>query len=169
MQITVATFNLENLFTRPTAMSGADDDTGRQAIEDHAAANAIADKMIYSQADKDALVALSQRYGWHLRSPPSNSLLFLQKIRGRLFSNTQSQVCMWWRAAAPTGQAGSNCAAPMCAGKRPSIRPASSTRTSRTFLRHHRGREPPDAEPFQRTGPGRQVWLVLPTFHGRRR
>lgn len=91
MQITIATFNLENLFTRPTAMSGADDDAGRQAIEDHAVANAIADKPVYSDADKATLIALSQRYGWHLRNPPSNSLLFLQKIRGRLFSNTQAQ------------------------------------------------------------------------------
>jgi hypothetical protein len=34
--IRLATFNLENLFTRPVAMNQESDEAGRKAIEDHA-------------------------------------------------------------------------------------------------------------------------------------
>ena len=40
----IATFNLENLFTRPVAMNQESDAIGREAIEDHATANRIVAK-----------------------------------------------------------------------------------------------------------------------------
>lgn len=83
----IASFNLENLFTRPSAMNNDDDATGSQAIEDHAKANAIAQKDVYTQEEKADLVALSQRYGWHERNAPTNALVKLMKIRGQLFSS----------------------------------------------------------------------------------
>lgn len=81
----IATFNLENLFTRPTAMNMSNDAAGRKAIEDHAIANAIVAKAVYSPADKAKLVSLSKKYGWHNLNPPANALVQLQKIRGALF------------------------------------------------------------------------------------
>ena len=81
----IATFNLENLFTRPTAMNLKSDAAGRQAVEDHAKANLIVAKDDYSAADKAKLVTLSNRYGWHLKSPPKSALVQLQKVRGALF------------------------------------------------------------------------------------
>lgn len=88
--IKIATFNLENLFTRPAAMNLATDAAGRKAIEDHAAANAITTKGVYTAADKAKLLTLSQKYGWHLLNPPKNALVQLQKIRGRLFKKPQN-------------------------------------------------------------------------------
>ena len=83
--IRIASFNLENLFTRPVAMNAETDAEGRKAIEDHATANAIIAKPVYSQDDKDVLIDLSAIYKWHLLNPPANALVQLQKIRGQLF------------------------------------------------------------------------------------
>ena len=85
----IATFNLENLFTRPVAMNQDSDAEGRQAIEDHATANAIARKNVYSTADKIKLLELTVKYGWHLLDPPENALVQLQKVRGQLFRRPQ--------------------------------------------------------------------------------
>jgi len=82
--IRIATFNLENLFTRPVAMN-EDTAAGRQAIEDHATANRIVAKDQYSAADKAKLLDLTAKYKWHYKNPPRNALVQLQKVRGRLF------------------------------------------------------------------------------------
>jgi len=86
----IATFNLENLFTRPAAMNQPADSAGRQAIDDHAELNGIISQDVYSQAGKDRLVELSQRYKFHALSPPKNAFVKLQKIRGKLFANPQN-------------------------------------------------------------------------------
>lgn len=83
--IRLAAFNLENLFTRPAAMNQETDAAGREAIEDHAAANSIAEKAVYSAADKAKLLELTAKYKWHVKSPPKNALVQLKKIRGSLF------------------------------------------------------------------------------------
>ncbi|HET6558750.1 MAG TPA: endonuclease/exonuclease/phosphatase family protein [Prolixibacteraceae bacterium] len=83
--IKIATFNLENLFTRPVAMNLNNDNEGRQAIEDHAIANSIVAKTTYSTDDKHVLVSLSEKYKWHIMNPPQNALVQIQKIRGQLF------------------------------------------------------------------------------------
>jgi endonuclease/exonuclease/phosphatase family metal-dependent hydrolase len=86
----IASFNLENLFTRPVAMNQENDAEGRQAIEDHAVANSIVSKDFYSQDDKIKLVQLSEKYKWHILNPPKNALVQLQKIRGKLFRKPQN-------------------------------------------------------------------------------
>ena len=83
--IRIAAFNLENLFTRPAAMNQETDAEGREAIEDHATANSIAEKATYSAADKAKLLELTAKYKWHHKNPPKNALVQLQKIRGTLF------------------------------------------------------------------------------------
>ena len=83
--ITVASYNLENLFTRPIAMNQSTDDLGRGAIEDHSTASEIVRKDVYSEQDKEILLQLTDRYGWHLLNPPSDALVQLQKVRGSLF------------------------------------------------------------------------------------
>lgn len=88
--IRVATFNLENLFTRPVAMNQATDKAGREAIEDHATANRIVAKAGYSASDKAKLLDLTKKYKWHFRDPPKDALVQLQKIRGHLFRKPQS-------------------------------------------------------------------------------
>lgn len=86
----IATFNLENLFTRPSAMNMETDADGRQAIEDHAELNRIVAHSIYSPEDKSRLIVLSSRYKFHVLNPPSNALVQLQKIRGKLFRKPKS-------------------------------------------------------------------------------
>jgi endonuclease/exonuclease/phosphatase family metal-dependent hydrolase len=88
--IRIATFNLENLFTRPVAMNQSTDAAGRQAIEDHAIANAIVAKDAYSEIDKAKLLGLTAKYKWHYFNPPKNALVQLQKVRGQLFRNPQN-------------------------------------------------------------------------------
>jgi endonuclease/exonuclease/phosphatase family metal-dependent hydrolase len=88
----IATFNLENLFTRPTAMADDAGVTGQQAIDDHAKLNVIANKDVYSDDDKATLIKIEKRYKFSATNPPSNSLVFLQKLRGRLYSRSQSGV-----------------------------------------------------------------------------
>lgn len=83
--IKIATFNLENLFTRPVAMNFNNDAEGRQALEDHAIANSIIAKSEYTPEDKQVLISLSEKYKWHLSNPPKNALVQIQKIRGQLF------------------------------------------------------------------------------------
>jgi endonuclease/exonuclease/phosphatase family metal-dependent hydrolase len=89
MRVKIAAFNLENLFQRPAAMNEDHDEDGRQAIEDHALANKIVKQDVYADEDKETLIGLSKRYGWHKLNPPRNALVQLQKIRGRLFSVRQ--------------------------------------------------------------------------------
>jgi endonuclease/exonuclease/phosphatase family metal-dependent hydrolase len=88
--IKIATFNLENLFTRPTAMSGDTDAEGRKAIEHHGELNAIVAKDVYSDEDKERLIELSQIYKFHVLNPPKNALIQLQKVRGQLFRKPQN-------------------------------------------------------------------------------
>jgi endonuclease/exonuclease/phosphatase family metal-dependent hydrolase len=83
--IKIASFNLENLFTRPVAMNLETDAAGAIAIEDHALANTVINKEVYSDSDKETLIELSGKYKWHTLNPPKNALVQLQKIRGSLF------------------------------------------------------------------------------------
>lgn len=83
--IRIATFNLENLFTRPVAMNQSTDAEGRKAIEDHAEANRIVERLVYTDEDKARLLELTKKYGWHELNPPKTALIQLQKVRGQLF------------------------------------------------------------------------------------
>src|SRR5262245_59288544 len=88
--IRIASFNLENLFTRPAAMNFTTDAAGAKAIEDNATANAIVRKDVYTAADKAKLIALSNKYGWHKLNATANALVKLNKIRGALFKKPQN-------------------------------------------------------------------------------
>jgi endonuclease/exonuclease/phosphatase family metal-dependent hydrolase len=83
--IRIASFNLENLFTRPTAMSMDNEANNREVLEDFSTANAIISKEVYSDDDKTTLIQLSEKYGWHLLNQPFNALIIFQKVRGQLF------------------------------------------------------------------------------------
>lgn len=80
----IATYNLENLFTRPSAMNNDSDAEGREAIEDDAELNSIIRKATYSGVDKSRLVTLITKYKFHYKNPPIKPIIF-QKIRGQLF------------------------------------------------------------------------------------
>lgn len=86
MKLRVATFNMENLFTRPSAMADGAGAKGQAAIDDHATLNSIVAKDLYSDHDKAILLDLARRYGFAALNPPSNALVLLNKVRGQLYS-----------------------------------------------------------------------------------
>ena len=91
MPVKIAVFNFENMFSRPAAMElsareGESGNRGSQAIDDHAELNRIIAKENYSATDKERLLALDERYGFSAAQAPRGALVFLQKIRGQLFS-----------------------------------------------------------------------------------
>ena len=86
----IATFNFENLFTRPSAMNHETDAEGREAIEDEAELNGIIRQETYSTADKTRLAKLIVKYKFHYRNPPKKPIIF-QKVRGKLFKKPQNK------------------------------------------------------------------------------
>lgn len=97
--VRIATFNVENLFTRPRAFAVGDGPEGRQAIADFETLSTIVEKPSYDTQDRQSLVTLSLRYGFHLLNTPENALVRLQKIRGQLFTMAGGQL-----AVAATGR-----------------------------------------------------------------
>lgn len=92
MKLRVATFNLENLFTRPSAMAADAGQAGQQAIDDHAELNRLIAEPTYTDEIKARLLAIEPRYAFADLSPPSDALVFLNKVRGQLYSKTQAGV-----------------------------------------------------------------------------
>ena len=92
MDIRVATFNMENLFTRPAAMKDGAGAKGQQAIDDHAELNGIIAKQAYSDHDKARLLEIEKRYRFADLNPPASALVQLNKVRGSLFKRTQAGV-----------------------------------------------------------------------------
>lgn len=92
MKIRVATFNLENLFTRPAAMAADAGKAGQQAIDDHAALNALIAHPAYSEADQTRLLELERTYRFADLNAPSNALVSLNKVRGQLYSKSRAGV-----------------------------------------------------------------------------
>lgn len=90
MSIRIATFNMENLFTRPRAMADDSGAVGQQAIDHHAELNRIIAKPQYSAADKARLLALDAIYHFSRLNTPHGALVQLNKIRGRLYSTSQT-------------------------------------------------------------------------------
>ena len=89
MNIRIATFNIENLFTRPLAMT---DDAGQDALDHHAELNTIVAKASYDAADKERLLELDQIYDFSALNAPSGVLVRLDKIRGQLYSRSQAGI-----------------------------------------------------------------------------
>lgn len=91
MTIRIASFNLQNDFTRPSAMM-MDGAEGQRALDDHALANAIVAKRVYSESDKQTLLDLDRQYPFSALDPPANSLVTLNKVRGDLFPRAHGTV-----------------------------------------------------------------------------
>ena len=88
MSLKIASFNLENLFTRPSAMIDGGTD-GQRAINDHALANAICAHDSYDESAKQQLLELDSRYHFSALNAPANALVKLKQVRGRLFHRSQ--------------------------------------------------------------------------------
>jgi endonuclease/exonuclease/phosphatase family metal-dependent hydrolase len=92
MKLRTATFNVENLFTRPRAMRDGSGAAGQAAINDHAELNRIIAKPAYDAADKARLIELDKTYGFSALNTPAAALVLLNKVRGQLYSRSQAGV-----------------------------------------------------------------------------
>jgi endonuclease/exonuclease/phosphatase family metal-dependent hydrolase len=92
MNLRIATFNVENLFTRPLAMDSDQAPNGQNAIDDHAELNRIINKAAYDASDKARLIELDEVYHFSALNPPSNALVQLNKVRGQLYSRSHAGV-----------------------------------------------------------------------------
>jgi endonuclease/exonuclease/phosphatase family metal-dependent hydrolase len=79
----IAAYNLENLFMRPVAMNGDTLAEGRQALQDHAALNAVLAKAAYSAADKKKIIQLLESLGLD-KADDGGSFAILRQNRGKL-------------------------------------------------------------------------------------
>jgi hypothetical protein len=61
MVFKVASLNVENMFTRPSAMAQTAGLEGQTAINQHAELNETTNKAAYTQVDKNRLLALDQK------------------------------------------------------------------------------------------------------------
>ena len=90
MKLRIATFNLENLFTRPSAMAQDAGAAGQRALDEHAELNRLIALPVYDAAVQARLIELERGYGFAHLNPPSNALVRLDTIRGRLYSRSRS-------------------------------------------------------------------------------
>jgi endonuclease/exonuclease/phosphatase family metal-dependent hydrolase len=84
MSIRVATFNVENLFDRPLAMSHEKWSEGQPALDAAHELNDLFAKDEYSSKDKKRILELLNEYEL-LSARPRNKYLELRKTRGQLF------------------------------------------------------------------------------------
>jgi endonuclease/exonuclease/phosphatase family metal-dependent hydrolase len=92
MKLRIATFNVENLFTRPAAMAADAGAAGQLAIKHLAELNTLVAQVVYTAADQARLIALDQLYGFSALNTPRDSLVTLNKVRGQLFSRSNAGV-----------------------------------------------------------------------------
>jgi hypothetical protein len=98
----VATYNVENLFSRVHAMNSDDPTQTTVVLAAAAELQRLIAQPLYSESDKARMLAILKE---HKATGPSGPF-FLQETRRRLYSNGKS-----WRMAGKIGSAGSNGAA----------------------------------------------------------
>src|SRR6185503_7370936 len=85
MSVRIATFNVENLFRRPSAMNLESWAEGKPIIDDYARFSRIMAKDIYSVADKRWMATFLVKYNLHTRSAAQAKYFCLNEVRGKLF------------------------------------------------------------------------------------
>lgn len=107
----VASFNVENLFERASALVPSDWSKGRPALEAYSRLNRLLNKLKYSDADKAEIVELLKKLGLNKRDD-GGKYAQLRQNRGRLLvrrkvgNSTRIEIVA--EGAAPPGSAGSS-------------------------------------------------------------
>jgi endonuclease/exonuclease/phosphatase family metal-dependent hydrolase len=92
MRVRIASFNMENLFQRPLALSDKASASGKSDLEHHEELNNIVARNLYTAADKARLIELDEIYHFSNLNAPSNTYIVLNRIRGSFFSRSQTGV-----------------------------------------------------------------------------
>lgn len=87
----LATFNVENLFSRPIAMDYEDNKVGQPYLDAFAELNTIFNKPSYSETDKARIVELMSAHKL-TGTRPQNRHLEFRKLRGQLLATRQGKV-----------------------------------------------------------------------------
>ncbi len=87
----LATFNVENLFSRPLAMLNDDFSKGQPYLDAFHALNTIFVKAEYDDQDKQTILELMQKHGLNV-ARPKNEYLEFRKIRGNMLSRSKGDV-----------------------------------------------------------------------------
>jgi len=85
MTLRIATFNAENLFTRPTVMRYADWQKGKEVLQDFATLTNLVNEDTYDAAIKAKLVTLVDKY-LYKKAPKGGRPIKLNEIRNKLVS-----------------------------------------------------------------------------------
>ena len=89
--VRVATFNVENLFSRAIVMNFDDNKKGQPYLDDYRELNTLFAKPTYSAADKARILKLMAKYKL-TATRPQNKYLEFRKIRGRLFAKVGGKM-----------------------------------------------------------------------------
>lgn len=87
MPLRIATFNMENLFTRPRVMNLETWADGKPALEALTKFNTLIKKSTYTGADKTAMAAFLKKY-----ATGANRMFDLVEVRGKLYSTTTKKI-----------------------------------------------------------------------------
>ncbi len=87
----IATFNAENLFSRPIAMDYNDNKKGQPFLDAFKELNERFNKPAYSDEDKQRILELMKKHGLTVTRPKNKHLEF-RKIRGKLFAKKNNQL-----------------------------------------------------------------------------
>src|SRR5437763_13208830 len=78
----IASFNVENLFSRARAMNQEDSSVGKPILNEFSRVNNLLDQPVYSAADKVAILESLDRLG--LSASDENKFVILRQNRGKL-------------------------------------------------------------------------------------
>ncbi|HTW93084.1 MAG TPA: endonuclease/exonuclease/phosphatase family protein [bacterium] len=90
----VATFNVENLFSRPVAMNYSDKGMGQPVLDDFHDLNTLLRKETYSPADKQEIERLCDKYKLTDRNSDHHEMV-LREVRGKLWQQHQNGTRDW--------------------------------------------------------------------------
>src|ERR671918_773193 len=85
----LASFNVENMFERPSIMNLSTWEEGERVLEDFAALSDLIQKQQYSQNDKDKILEIMKRHKGLLTTGESKHIR-LNEIRGRLLKKRRN-------------------------------------------------------------------------------
>ncbi|RZL74159.1 MAG: hypothetical protein EOP32_35505, partial [Rhodococcus sp. (in: high G+C Gram-positive bacteria)] len=86
----IASFNVENLFSRPRAMGSAPDEVGRDILDAHARLGALIARDTYTDDDKKLILDLL--VGLDLDRSDTAPYALLRQVRGRLLKRSKGAV-----------------------------------------------------------------------------
>jgi len=94
MKLRIATFNVENLFSRPAAMNHLHNADGQQVLDDFHRLNSLLREPTFTDAIKTEIETLVDKYRLTDRTVPHDRMI-LREVRGKLWTQHQDGTRTW--------------------------------------------------------------------------